>query len=204
MRIGVTGTHDLGKSTFIAGFMYYSGKNGISIRFIDEAATLVNVWSFSSREKAQLSILGQQLLSDNYENVAKTDITIIDRIPLDTLVYMWDGFLNDEIDSTLYLLLENFIYWYTKTKYDLIFFLRPDKAVFSNENKRRFEIDEEIYNYLKKMFDEKYVLYGEINNISNNSIKVIEIYNFEYDLKTVFDFINRRGGFNGPSTPCVF
>lgn len=178
MRIAVSGTQCIGKSTFISDFLSkwtgYKLAGQSCSKFVTEEKIS---HSQQSSEETQEKILNYLL--DNTMKYEKTDKVIYDRCPIDNLAYtMWlncKGKVSDKfLEKTINLVRES-------TRFlDIIFYIPITKVstIPIEENGVR-DIDpvfrEEIDNIFKSIFNTYYKQTGAVF-IKDDSPAVIEIF----------------------------
>jgi predicted ATPase len=200
MRIAVSGTQCIGKSTFISDFLkrwpMYKSPGSSCSKFVTE--NKLN-HSKESSEETQQKLL--DYLTDNVMKHEKKDCVIYDRCPIDNLAYtMWlnaKGKISDKfVDKTINIVRES-------TRFlDIIFFIPITKVspveIVSNDVREVDEIfREEIDNIFKGIVNTYHKRTGAVF-IKDDSPAIIEIFGKpEQRIALASMYINERGDMYG-------
>lgn len=146
MKIGVTGTHGVGKTTFalrITGHLtkIYPGENiGLLAEVARQCPFAINE---NTTREAQLWLFHMQMPAE-IEMAVKNEILVCDRTILDSLAYaQWAGFL-DMVDAYLPIAID----WVDT--YDEIYWMRPNGGQLVDDGFR--SIDPDFQNEIDQIF----------------------------------------------------
>ncbi|MCX6317289.1 MAG: ATP-binding protein [Bacteroidetes bacterium] len=159
MRIAVTGTHSVGKTTFINDLIAHFQNEGKKVTLINEVARDLIKKGFKITPLTEYGIVHYMKSYLELERNAKGKLIISDRSLLDLLSYI----TVDQSPSirSAYLDLIHEVWLMEKSRFDMYFYIPVEFGLTqdgsrSSDEKYRLAVDKQIVDFLQQ-FDLKYV-----------------------------------------------
>jgi nicotinamide riboside kinase len=183
MKIGLTGTHSVGKTTLLNALRSEPCFKDFAI--CDEVTRQIRALGFAINENGNDNTQ-RVIMLKHIENIMLNDNMITDRTALDCLVYSRYLWKNQRITNDTFSIIHK-LFLKLWPQYDLVFFIEPEFDLVSDGVR---SIDEDFRNNIHKEFvetiaelklykDNLHYLKGSVVNRVNQVLTVYERFQYE-------------------------